>query len=153
MGDLLFFLLLLVITYFTGRIIEKNHFKNIQQREIALIKKPMISFGAKKWTTKRPIKDIRMVTGEVVIAGDYFKSFVAGLKNIFGGRLASYESILDRGRREALLRMREKAKNANIVVNVRIETVMLNTSQTEKNMPPQCAIIAYGTAVTYAKEQ
>ena len=153
MGDILLVLLLLTITYFTGRIIEKNHYKEIQKREIALIKKPMISFGAKRWTTKRPIKDIRMVTGEVVIAGDYFKSFVAGLKNIFGGRLTSYESILDRGRREALLRMREKAKNANIIVNVRIETVMLNSLQAERNMPPQCAIIAYGTAVTYAKEQ
>jgi uncharacterized protein YbjQ (UPF0145 family) len=152
MNDLLLVLLLLVITYFTGRIIDKNHYKDIQKREIALIKKPIITFGAKKWTTKKPIKDIRMVTGEVVIAGDYFKSFVAGIKNIFGGRLTSYESILDRGRREAILRMREKAKNANIIVNVRIETVMLNSDQTQKNMPPQCAIIAYGTAVTYAKQ-
>ena len=153
MADLILVLLLLAITYCTGRIIEKKHYKEIQQREIALIKKPMISFGAKKWTTKRPIKDIRMVTGEVVIAGDYFKSFVASIKNFFGGRLTTYESILDRGRREAILRMREKAKNANIIVNVRIETVMLNCVQTQRNMPPQCAIIAYGTAVTYAREQ
>ena len=153
MLDLLVVLFVLTVTYFTGRIIEKKHYKNIQQREIALIKKPIISFGAKRWTTKRKIKDIRMVAGEVVIAGDYFKSFVAGIKNIFGGRLASYESILDRARREALLRMRESAKGANIIVNTRIETVMLNQILAQRNMPPQCAIIAYGTAVTYAKEQ
>ncbi len=151
--DFLIFLIVLAITYTTGRIIEKNHFKNIQQREIALIKKPIISFGAKKWKTKRKIKDIRMVTGEVVIAGDYFKSFVAGLKNIIGGRLTTYEAIMDRARREAILRMREKAKHANIIVNVRLETVVLNQLMTEKNMPPQCAVIEYGTAVTYAKEQ
>ena len=67
---LLSVLFLLTLTYFTGRIVEKNHFKEIQQREIALIKKPIITFGAKKWSTKRPIKDIRLVTGEVVIAGE-----------------------------------------------------------------------------------
>ncbi|MBQ9245093.1 heavy metal-binding domain-containing protein [bacterium] len=153
MIDLIFLITLLVVTYTTGRIIEKKHYKNIQQREIALIKKPIISWGAKKWTTSRKIKNIKMVTGEVVIAGDYFKSFVAGLKNIVGGRLSTYESILDRGRREAILRMREKARGANIIVNARIETVMLNQIMTEKNMPPHCAIIAYGTAITYDKEQ
>ena len=89
-----------------------------------------------------------MVTGEVVISGDYFKNFVAGLKNFFGGRLTSLESIMDRGRREALLRMREKAGNASIIVNARIETVLLNNIYIP-NSVPQCAIIAYGTAITY----
>ena len=147
--DFIIFLIVLAITYTTGRIIEKNHFKNIQQREIALIKKPIISFGAKKWKTKRKIKDIRMVTGEVVIAGDYFKSFVASLKNIIGGRLTTYEAIMDRARREAILRMKEKAIGANIIINTRIETVMLNHVNMA-NSVPKCAIIAYGTAITYA---
>ena len=151
MLDLLFLIIVLVITYITGRIIEKNHFERIKKREIALIKKPIINYGAKKWTTNKKIKNIRMVTGEVVIAGDYFKSFVACLKNFVGGRLTTYESILDRGRREALLRMREKAKGADIIVNTRIETVMLNAELAQKNMPPQCAIIVYGTAVTFAR--
>ena len=155
MGGILFQILtvlfLLTLTYCTGRIIEKKHFKEIQQREIALIKKPIITFGAKKWSTKRPIRDIRLVTGEVVIAGDYFKTFVADLKNIFGGRLTTFESIMDRARREALLRMREKARGANIIVNTRIETVMLNNVEV-KAEPVKCAIIAYGTAVTYEKE-
>ena len=153
MLDIIIIITALVVTYCTGSAIEKKHFKKIKQREIALIKKPIISFGAKKWSTKKKIASIKMVTGEVVIAGDYFKSFVAGIKNMFGGRLTTYESILDRARREALLRMREHAKGANIIVNARIETVMLNQIQAEKNMPPQCAVIAYGTAVTYAKEQ
>ena len=47
--------------------------------------------------------------------------------------------------------MREKAKGADIIVNTRIETVMLNAELAQKNMPPQCAIIAYGTAVTFAR--
>lgn len=154
MLDIIVILITLAITYGIGSCIEKRHFKKIQQREIALIKKPIISYGAKKWTTKRPIKKMEMVTGEVVISGDYFKNFVAGIKNLFGGRLTPFESIMDRARREALLRMREKAKNAHIIVNARIEAIMLDNDCVKKgNAIPKCAVIAYGTAVTYAPQQ
>lgn len=146
--DFLTLLLILAITYTTGSIIEKKHFKKIRQREIALIRKPVISFGAKTKQTKRKVKNVELVTGEVVISGDYFKNFAAALKNMFGGRLTTFESVMDRGRREALLRMREKAIGAHCVINTRIETVMLN-SLYDQNSVPQCAIIAYGTAITY----
>lgn len=148
--DLLTLLFILTVTYFTGSIIEKNHFKKIKQREIALIRKPIINFGSKKWSTNKKVKRAELVTGEVVISGDYFKTYVAGLKNIVGGRLTTFESILDRGRREAILRMREKALGANYIVNARIESVMLNDLYTNQGVP-QCAIIAYGTAITYEK--
>ncbi len=147
--DIILILFLIVLTYFTGSIIEKKHYKSIQQREIALIKKPVIAHG-KRWQTKRPIKSMQLVAGEAVISGDYFKTFVANLKNFFGGRLTSFESVLDRTRREAILRMREKAKNAHIIVNVKLETIMVNNDQ-DKSSPPQCAVIAYGTAITYEK--
>ncbi len=150
MFDLLFLCFTLLLTYCIGRNIEKKHFKSIQQREIALIKKPIINFGAKKWRPKRPIKKMEMVSGEVVISGDYFKNFVAGIKNFFGGRLTPFESIMDRARREAILRMREKARNAHIIVNTRIEAIMVNDTF-NPNAIPQCAVIAYGTAVTYEK--
>lgn len=152
MLDLIIIITFLAITYLTGRYIEKNHYKKIKQREIALIRKPIISFGAKRWTTERKIKDIKMVTGEAVIAGDYFKAFTAGIKQKFGGNLSTYESVIDRARREALIRMREKATKADIIVNVRLESILLNQNYIQYNIPPQCAIIAYGTAVTYENE-
>ena len=132
MGDILLLLILLAITYTTGCIIEKNHYNKIKKREIALFRQPHVNFG------------------EVVISGDYFKNFVANLKSIFGGRLTTFESVLDRGRREAILRMREKARYANFIINTRIESVMLNDVYGKESVP-QCAIIAYGTAVTYEK--
>ena len=148
MSDIIFLLILLGITFLTGSIIEKRHFDNIRKREIALIKKPIINFGAKTWHTNRKIKKIEFVTGECVISGDYFKNFVASLKNFFGGRLTTFESVLDRGRREAILRMREKAKGANFIINARIESIMINDNY-QQDTVPQCAIIAYGTAITY----
>ena len=47
--------------------------------------------------------------------------------------------------------MREKAKFANCIVNTRIESVMLNNIYNAQESVPQCAIIAYGTAITYEK--
>ncbi len=149
MGDILLLLIVLGITFMTGTIIEKRHFENIKKREIALIKKPIINFGAKTWHTNRKIKSIQLVTGECVISGDYFKNFVASLKSFFGGRLTTFESVLDRGRREAILRMREKARGANFIINTRIESVMINDTYNPQESVPQCAIIAYGTAITY----
>ncbi len=149
MEDIIFLLIILSVTYVTGSIIEKKHFESIKKRERALIRKPIISFGAKTWNTNKKIKKIELVTGEVVISGDYFKNFVASLKNLFGGRLTTFESVLDRGRREAVLRMREKAIGAHYIINARIESIMINDNYSSKESVPQCAIIAYGTAVTY----
>lgn len=151
MTDLLYIFIVLTITYITGSIIEKNHYRKIQQREIALFRQPCISFGSKGWSINKKIKKVELVTGECVISGDYFKSFIAGLKSIFGGRLTSLESVIDRGRREAIIRMREKARFASCIVNTRIESVILNDIYDSKNAVPQCAIIAYGTAITYEK--
>lgn len=148
MGEILILLIIVGVTYVTGTIIEKRHYKDIIKREITLIKKPIINAGAKTWNSKKKIKKIELVTGEVVISGDYFKNFAATLKSFFGGRLTSFESVLDRGRREAILRMRENAKDANFIINAKIESVMINDYYTN-NSVPQCAIIAYGTAITY----
>ena len=58
---------------------------------------------------------------------------------------------MKRARREAVLRMREKAKNADIIVNLRLETAMLNTEDNNNNQLPKVSVIAYGTAITYER--
>ncbi|MBQ7450027.1 heavy metal-binding domain-containing protein [bacterium] len=141
----LFFLLL---AFTTGTLIEKAHFNKLKKMEIALIKKPVVTYGTKHYPITRKIKKIELVHGESVIAGDYFKYYVASLKNIFGGRLTTLESIMDRARRQAIVRMKEQAKDANLIVNVRIESAMLNHVDM-KNSIPKCAVFAYGTAITY----
>lgn len=150
--DFINILILIVLAYTTGTIIEKKHYKKIKQREIALIRKPMITYGAKKWRTNKKIRKIELVAGEAVISGDYFKNFVASIKNFFGGKLTPYESLLDRARREAILRMREKARGSHLIVNVKIESIMVN-DPFNPNTIPQCAVMAYGTAVTYEPQQ
>jgi len=67
--------------------------------------------------------------------------------------LKSYESLLDRGRREAVLRLKQQAsaKGAHMVMGVRFETSTLNQNQGNQIMC--CEVLAYGTAFVMPKEQ
>ena len=146
--DLLIAIDLLIICYFTGRSREKKHYKSIREREVKLYKQPHINFS-KNVNISQPVKNAQLVSASVVIGCDYFKVFLASLRNIFGGNVSAYESVLDRGRREAILRIRESAyrMRADLVMNIKIETVMLS----EQTMSQVC-ITAYGTAVEYDKK-
>ena len=88
-----------------------------------------------------------LVSGSVVIANDYFKTFVASIRNLFGGRMRSFETLLDRGRREAIVRMLAEAETgaANAVWNVRIETSTIQGKQRQR--AGGIELIAYGTAL------
>jgi uncharacterized protein YbjQ (UPF0145 family) len=86
----------------------------------------------------------------VVVSLDYFKRFLAGLRQIFGGRVRSYESLVDRGRREAILRMKDQARSADIIVNLRLETSIVgSTTRSGKRRIGCIEVLAYGTAVKY----
>jgi len=145
--DLGFPLLLLVGTYFIGSAIEARHYKRIRERESALRRLPAVTFRTVPGGWE--VLEARLVTGSVVISVDYFKRFLAALRNLVGGRVKSYESLLDRGRREALLRMKEEAlaRGCSAVINVRLETArMANTGRNGKGTAG-LEVIAFGTAL------
>jgi len=148
--DLLILIICLIVCYITGSRIEKNHYKKIKARELALYKSPYLSFG-NAFSKSNKVKNSYLVSSSVVLGCDYFKAFLASLKNLFGGNVSVYESVLDRGRREALLRIREfaLARKATAVINVKIETIMLDPLGTKQN--PKVCITAYGTAIEYDK--
>jgi uncharacterized protein YbjQ (UPF0145 family) len=69
-------------------------------------------------------EDQLLLSEGTVVSIDYFKKLMAWFVNIFGGRMKSYESLVDRARREAVLRVKEKAAadGYNCLANLRIET-------------------------------
>ncbi|MCK5725530.1 MAG: heavy metal-binding domain-containing protein [Thiotrichaceae bacterium] len=144
MYELFFIFILLIISYFIGTHREKKHYKSLISREKVLNSLPAIS-------VKTPPKDKaynqQLVIGNVTISVDYFKRFLATLHNFFGGRVTSYETLLDRARREALLRMKEAAslEKASLVVNVKYETVAIYTGR--RRAIGSVEILAYGTAM------
>ena len=81
----------------------------------------------------------------MVISVDYFKRLLASLRNFFGGSIQAYETLLDRARREAILRMKENCKNADEIINLRIETSSI--SKGKRNTIGSVEVLAYGTAL------
>ena len=76
---------------------------------------------------------------------------MASLKLLFGGKITTYESLLDRARREALLRLREQARvrNAFVVINTRIETSSISKSSgRNEGSVGSVEVLAYGTAIS-----
>jgi uncharacterized protein YbjQ (UPF0145 family) len=52
-----------------------------------------------------------IVTGEVILGANVFRDVFASLRDVFGGRAGAYEQVLERGRREAILEMVDKARS------------------------------------------
>ena len=138
------FLTLLVVGYIFGKLAEKKHYRSIIEREKQWMQIPTTS-GRRVLATKQEVQRVQLATGSVVISVDYFKRIVAGLRNIFGGNVQSYETLVDRARREAVLRMKESCPKADQIINLRLETSSISKGQ--KNQVGSVEVLAYGTAV------
>ncbi len=140
MIDAIMFAVLLLLGFGFGQLSEKRHYRSIIRREKEL--QPIVVVGSKHPPTGEKFRQV-LVVGNVVVASDYFKSFVASLVNIFGGRVRTYEPLLDRGRREALLRVKEQAHalGALQVFNIKYETSRIGGRVTT------IEVLAYGTAL------
>ena len=145
--NLFIFLLLAVVGYTCGTIAEKRHYTSIVKREKELLK--LMVVNAEGHFAEGAVRESFLVNGSVVISNDYFKRLLAILRNIFGGRVKAYESLVDRSRREAILRMKEEAhaNGAHMIVNLRLETSTIGQSANKKNSIGSIEALAYGTAV------
>lgn len=143
------FLSLLAVGFFAGRLLERQHFESIRKREKALSK--ILAFATRYPPNLVDAQDCRLVCGAVVISSDYFKQFVASLRNLIGGRFRGYESLFDRARREAIIRMKEEARKGgfSLIVNVKFETTSLSGGR--QGAMPAFEIFAYGTALRPAR--
>jgi uncharacterized protein YbjQ (UPF0145 family) len=141
-------LLIFVIAYFVGSMIESRHFRSIREREDKYRSFPVVSFKTlpEDWN----VASATLVSGSVVVSLDYFKRIIAGLRGIIGGRIKTYEPLLDRARREAVLRMTEEAQAAgyDAVINVRLETSRLANSGGDGKGTAGIEMLASGTAIT-----
>ena len=143
--DLIFPLLMLVFFFFVGGFVERRHLKSLKEREEKLegIMVHQLKSLPPGWTV---IGDPVLLAGSVVIANDYFKAFKSTLKKIIGGNLGEYERLLERGRREAIVRLKEKAlaQGCNVVWNIRMDTAMM---QDKRRNASSAEIIIYGTGM------
>ncbi|MBQ9602158.1 MAG: heavy metal-binding domain-containing protein [Neisseriaceae bacterium] len=144
MLEILIFLTLLALGYGVGKQLEHKHFLSIVQRERDLA-------HIATFSSKRPpdtFCDQFLVQGSVVVSSDYFKQFMSAWRLFFGGRLQSYETLLERARREAVLRMKQEADygHANVIFNVKLETSVISEQSGNNGAIGTVEILAYGTA-------
>lgn len=76
----------------------------------------------------RTIREYKgVVTGETIIGANMFKDFMAGIRDIVGGRSGSYEKVLreakDTSMQEMMDRARELGANAIVGIDIDYETL------------------------------
>lgn len=86
-----------------------------------------------------------LVTAEVVYGTNALRDFFAGIRDMIGGRTGSYEQIFQKGQKEAIEELQQRAKRmgANAIVGVSLNTGTINVD--EKGV--LLLITATGTAV------
>ncbi len=86
-----------------------------------------------------------LVRGATVRAKHLGTDIVASLKQLVGGELTGYSSLLAGAREQAIDRMIKQAQdmNADAIIAVRIQTSTISRGTSE--------IVAYGTAVRFAR--
>ena len=132
------FALFFGIGWLFGRQIEKKHLNELDEKERALAH---IRIDTNKFQTSD--RSGQLVESNVVISHDYFKYVIAQIQNFFGGRLTTYETVVDRARREAIVRLKQKAVDAgaNQIMGLRLSTTELGMQG------GMIEVFAYGTAI------
>jgi uncharacterized protein YbjQ (UPF0145 family) len=146
--DIGLFVALVVVGYVAGRWSERRHYASIRRRERELA--GVLVFSNRFPPPSSGRVDTRLVAGSAVISEDYFKGVLAGLYSFFGGRVRSYESLLDRARREAVLRMKAEARAARaaMIINVKFQTFAIGGRG--QGSVRGVEVLAYGTALAPA---
>jgi len=85
-----------------------------------------------------------IVFGESIIGANIFKDFLAGIRDIVGGRSGSYEGVMVEARENALREMEQRAAamGANAIIGVDLDYEVLGAQN------GMMMVTCSGTAVT-----
>jgi uncharacterized protein YbjQ (UPF0145 family) len=145
--SLMVFLFFLSLGFLAGSWAERRHFRSIRQREEEL--RNILLFAERTPPPELGQCKTFFVSGSVVVGMDYFKMFAAKLRNLVGGHVRSYETLLERARREAVLRMKREAADcrATCVFNIKFSTATIMNGSASNKGAGCVEVIAYGTAL------
>lgn len=147
MDQLIITLFLLALGFVSGKTIEHFHHQDLTKRERRLRRLPAL-------TTRRVpadwrVEDAMLLTGSVVISLDYWKRFAAGIRQLFGGNVRSFETLFARARREAIVRLKEAAaaKGCDALIGLRLESAELANQRGNGKGTAGVELIAFGTGL------
>lgn len=145
--------IMLLGAWISGSILERRHLKNLLLLESG--SRSVLAVTIEDLPPEWQVESSELVMGNVVISQDYFKRVMASIKSIFGGNIGVLEPLLERARREALIRMKGVAhsRGYDTVVNVRMETATLASSRRNGKGTAGVEILAFGTAIKLSNER
>ena len=119
MDELLVTAFLLALGLASGKTLEYLHFEDLAKRERRL--RRLVALTTRRVPADWRVEEATLLTGTVVISLDYWKRFAAGIRQLFGGNVRSFETLFERARREALLRLKEAAaaKGCDALIGLR----------------------------------
>jgi uncharacterized protein YbjQ (UPF0145 family) len=139
---------MLLGAWLVGGILERRHLKSLLLLESG--SRGVLALTIEDLPPDWHVESCELVMGNVVISHDYFKRFAASIKGIFGGNIRVVEPLLERARREALIRMKgvAHARGYDTIINVRIETATLARARSDGKGTAGVEILAFGTAIS-----
>jgi uncharacterized protein YbjQ (UPF0145 family) len=127
--------------WFLAAWFERRHLASMSARE-----KPLqgIRVNTSKTLPNCEPEGCTLLIGSVVVAHDYFRTLIIVVRRFIGGNIKPYERLVQRGRREALIRLKEEAEMRGIdqVVNIRF-----GTSAVTGRFLHAIEMVAYGTGI------
>lgn len=139
---------MLLGAWISGGMLERRHLKSLLLLESG--SSGVLAITIEDLPPDWHVESCELVMGNVVISQDYFKRVAASIKSIFGGNIGVLEPLLERARREALIRMKgvAHARGYDTIINVRIETATLASSRGNGKGTTGVEILAFGTAIS-----
>ena len=94
---------------------------------------------------RKIVKYHGLVTGTAIMGADIIKDFLAGIRNVIGGRSSAYEGELEQAKNTAVAEMSQQAAamGANAVVGMDLDYESISMGNGNMLMVSAC-----GTAVT-----
>jgi uncharacterized protein YbjQ (UPF0145 family) len=148
-----FVVFLLSLGLIAGTISERKHLASLTKREEnngQFLVTQLKSFPA--YAPGSP--DPQFVVAEAALSSDYFRSFIARIRRLFGGEMKSFHALLQRARREATQRVIEQAQalDYNAICNLRLESADVGGNSKRQGAAMVC-IIASATAYHFEVPQ
>lgn len=96
---------LLMLGLIAGTIAERKHLAELLLREQD--NGPFLVTQLKSFPAYSGGPTPQLIVAEAALSSDYFRSFLASLRRLFGGEVKSFHNLLQRARREATQRVIE----------------------------------------------
>lgn len=139
-------ILMIPFAFVVGGFSERKHFRSLEEREAQLTNIRVMNL--KRVVQPETVATSTMIVGQVVIASDHYKSFATKIRGFIGGEMKNAEKLMSRARREALIRVKEQARELGCdeLWNIRFCFSNIN-AMSQGGGAMQVELLAYATAV------